>query len=261
MAESGSTLSTCLNEIDRCRPFFVGFLGTRYGWRPDSYASALKDDDDESPLAWLASYPERRSVTELEFQHGALRAPQHARACFYIRDQRFMHDVPTELQSRFAPADRDAYEQLEALKSAVRDAHRAHPDRVRLFDQYPASVDHASLHPDAAAVQAGAMPRVTGLLICSFCDQFSRIFFESNRLGCIGRAIDRRSVGEHRGVVPAVGRAAAIAAVDRSGAHCRTSRARGSVASSRRRSHRSSSCKHPFVALISCICVCLNTYV
>ena len=110
MAESGSTLKTCLNEIDRCRPFFVGFLGTRYGWCPPSYDSALVDkDDDEAPLAWLRQYPAHRSVTELEFQHGALRAPQHARACFYIRDQRFMHDVPEHLQKNFAPVDRDAY--------------------------------------------------------------------------------------------------------------------------------------------------------
>lgn len=42
-------------------------------------------------------------MTELEFQHGFLRAPSAARAFVYIRDQRFMHDVPDELKPHFAP--------------------------------------------------------------------------------------------------------------------------------------------------------------
>ena len=32
-AASGAALGTCLREIDRCRPFFVGLLGHRYGWQ------------------------------------------------------------------------------------------------------------------------------------------------------------------------------------------------------------------------------------
>ena len=37
--KNGHTVQVCLNEIDRCReikppPFFIGFLGERYGWVP-----------------------------------------------------------------------------------------------------------------------------------------------------------------------------------------------------------------------------------
>ena len=67
-------------------------------------------------------YPARRSVTELEFQHGFLRAPNAMRAFVYIRDQRFMHDVPDEFKANFAPADRDAFALIEALKDDVRRA-------------------------------------------------------------------------------------------------------------------------------------------
>jgi hypothetical protein len=28
----GNTINVCLSEIDRCRPYFIGVLGNRYGW-------------------------------------------------------------------------------------------------------------------------------------------------------------------------------------------------------------------------------------
>jgi WD40 repeat protein len=33
-ARRGSALELCLQEIDRCRPFFLGLVGERYGWSP-----------------------------------------------------------------------------------------------------------------------------------------------------------------------------------------------------------------------------------
>jgi hypothetical protein len=36
-AQNGLTVAICLKEIERCRsfpPFFIGFLGQRYGWPP-----------------------------------------------------------------------------------------------------------------------------------------------------------------------------------------------------------------------------------
>src|ERR1019366_4629566 len=33
-AENGKALDVCLDEIDACRPFFLGILGQRYGWIP-----------------------------------------------------------------------------------------------------------------------------------------------------------------------------------------------------------------------------------
>lgn len=36
-SKNGATVEICLAEIDRCRdfpPFFIGFLGERYGWIP-----------------------------------------------------------------------------------------------------------------------------------------------------------------------------------------------------------------------------------
>src|SRR5436305_2017804 len=33
-ASLGKVIRACLEEIDRCRPFFIGMLGDRYGWVP-----------------------------------------------------------------------------------------------------------------------------------------------------------------------------------------------------------------------------------
>jgi len=34
-AESGKALDICLDEIDTCRPYFLGILGQRYGYIPE----------------------------------------------------------------------------------------------------------------------------------------------------------------------------------------------------------------------------------
>src|ERR1035437_3916025 len=33
-ASLGRVIRTCLEEIDHCRPYFLGLLGDRYGWMP-----------------------------------------------------------------------------------------------------------------------------------------------------------------------------------------------------------------------------------
>lgn len=36
-AEGGKALDICLDEIDTCRPYFLGILGRRYGYIPDGH--------------------------------------------------------------------------------------------------------------------------------------------------------------------------------------------------------------------------------
>src|SRR4051794_23901953 len=41
--KNDQVLGLCLQQIDECRPFFVGLLGERYGWVPTRFpADALK---------------------------------------------------------------------------------------------------------------------------------------------------------------------------------------------------------------------------
>ena len=82
----GKVLPICLEEIKRCRPYFIGLLGERYGWIPDVIPQELIDR-----MPWLREQAHaRKSVTELEIIHGVLRdGVMHGRAYFYLRDPQY----------------------------------------------------------------------------------------------------------------------------------------------------------------------------
>eukprot|EP00004_Rigifila_ramosa_P002185 TRINITY_DN1225_c0_g1_i4.p1 TRINITY_DN1225_c0_g1~~TRINITY_DN1225_c0_g1_i4.p1 ORF type:complete len:1549 (-),score=321.95 TRINITY_DN1225_c0_g1_i4:386-5032(-) len=85
-AESGAALSICLNEVDRCRPFFLGMLSERYGWRPPQYDLPARPEFD-----YIRSLPFGFSVTHLEFLHGVLHEepPAGIPALVFLRDSSF----------------------------------------------------------------------------------------------------------------------------------------------------------------------------
>ena len=73
-----------------CRPYFIGLLGERYGWIPESIPQEIIAREP-----WLKEHVGgRASVTELEVLHGVLNNPdmQH-HAFFYFRDPGYV-DVP-----------------------------------------------------------------------------------------------------------------------------------------------------------------------
>jgi hypothetical protein len=61
-AAEGKVLPICLEEIKTCRPYFIGLLGERYGWIPDTVPQAVLEQEP-----WLQEHVGKRtSVTELE---------------------------------------------------------------------------------------------------------------------------------------------------------------------------------------------------
>ena len=113
-AESGQVLPICLSEIEKCRPFFVGLLGERYGWVPakNVYAADLMER-----LPWLSEHAGGKSVTELEMLHGVLNNPEMAgRALFYFRDRAWSETLGADGLSE-SPADQ---RRLEGLKDRIR---------------------------------------------------------------------------------------------------------------------------------------------
>jgi nephrocystin-3 len=86
-AQQGKVLPICLAEVDRSRPWFMGFIGERYGWvpTPEQFDPAIVQ---EQP--WLEEHRGGKSVTELEILHGVLNNPKMAgRAFFYFRDSKW----------------------------------------------------------------------------------------------------------------------------------------------------------------------------
>ncbi|MDP8255054.1 MAG: DUF4062 domain-containing protein [Candidatus Alcyoniella australis] len=106
-SERGEVLPICLAEIEHCRPYFIGLLGERYGWVPDSIPPELIRE-----MPWLAEHLEK-SVTELEILHGVLNNPAMAdHAFFYFRDPASPLTVPSDNET--------SAEKLKKLKTRIK---------------------------------------------------------------------------------------------------------------------------------------------
>lgn len=86
---NGQVMQICFDEIERCRPYFIGILGDRYGWCPD-LSDVEKNPDIDSIYPWVKEYISNgKSITEMEMQLGALckelRGENDVRAHFYIK--------------------------------------------------------------------------------------------------------------------------------------------------------------------------------
>jgi WD40 repeat protein len=148
-AKQGKVLPICLAEIDRSRPYFMGFIGERYGWTPEPHQYDL-------PLLmeqpWLEEHRGGKSVTELEMLHGVLNnSEMKNRAFFYFRDAKYSEAKGGPYLSE-GPADKT---KLEELKERIRSsgfpvvenypdpealAERVRDDLWKLIDEaYPAN--------------------------------------------------------------------------------------------------------------------------
>ena len=65
-------LKCCIDAIDICKPFFIGFIGHRYGWIPE-YSKKM---DNNTPL----------SVTHLEIEHGILCPKNYSHSLIFTRE-------------------------------------------------------------------------------------------------------------------------------------------------------------------------------
>lgn len=115
-SQHGKSIELCLSEVARCRPFFIGMLGERYGWAPKKYDIESRDP----ALDWVRSYPAGRSITELEMQLAALSDPASATGSFfYLRDKQFIRDVPQDLRKYFIESDAAQKEKLRELRERI----------------------------------------------------------------------------------------------------------------------------------------------
>jgi tetratricopeptide (TPR) repeat protein len=124
----GAVLPICLAEIDRSRPYFIGLLGQRYGWVPESLP-----DDVTAQLPWLHGLA-GTSVTEIEILHGVLNDPAAVdSAFFYLRDPAWMANASAEQLALLGESPSE--EDIAALGADVAErtsaARRAKLDELR----------------------------------------------------------------------------------------------------------------------------------
>jgi hypothetical protein len=117
-AQQGKVLPICLAEIDRSRPYFMGFIGERYGWVPDQHQYDLSLILEQP---WLKKHQGGKSVTELEILHGVLNnTKMRDRAFFYFRDPKWAKArSKKEGGEAYISADHAEKKKLEALKKRI----------------------------------------------------------------------------------------------------------------------------------------------
>jgi len=133
-AAEGQVLPLCLAEIHRCRPYFLGLLGERYGWVPDSIPAEVIEEEP-----WLDEHLHgRTSVTELEILHGVLKNPaMQSHSFFYFRDPKWVESLPEaerrEMTERDIPYDIEQYGDEGAARRTEerRNKLAALKDRIR----------------------------------------------------------------------------------------------------------------------------------
>jgi hypothetical protein len=122
-------LEIVLSEIDRCRPYFVGLVGERYGWIPASIPESTL-----ARYAWLKQF-QGCSTLEIEALHAVLRedtAPSEA--LFYFRDPSISASIEAQQGLDRAEENAHAKTQLARLKHQVRTA--ASQGRCSLRDNF-----------------------------------------------------------------------------------------------------------------------------
>ncbi len=135
----GKVLPICLEEIKRCRPYFIGLLGERYGWIPTAISDEVLEREP-----WIKQHSDgadanKKSVTELEILHGVLNNPEMADHAFcYFRDPTFIDRLSEkQKQEDFVSENDQSSQKLNRLKDDIRQQHREGKLKYEPRENYP----------------------------------------------------------------------------------------------------------------------------
>ncbi len=113
-AETGQTIPVCLHEVERCRPYFIGMLGDRYGWIPDDINPQIKDDQP-----WMKNH-EEISITEMEFLYGMLNEGRAQKEAYvYFRNKAYHESFAPEKKAIFESENIESSNKLDLLKDQI----------------------------------------------------------------------------------------------------------------------------------------------
>ncbi|MFI3281476.1 MAG: DUF4062 domain-containing protein [Rikenellaceae bacterium] len=114
--KNGRVITTCLEEVDNSRPFFIGLLGERYGWVPSVNEFRNIPLNTLSNFKWIESdISNGMSITEMEMQYAALRDNAIKHAAFYMRSPKIESTNPDFKEK--AGSQEEA--KLKALKAKI----------------------------------------------------------------------------------------------------------------------------------------------
>lgn len=115
-SRNGLVLSTCFEEIDNSRPFFIGILGSRYGSSANTNDLRHMRVKMEKHRPWIERKVfEGTSITEMEMEYGVLRNMDIPYASFFIRGDDMT--IPNDYRDK---SGSDSERRLKLLKSRIR---------------------------------------------------------------------------------------------------------------------------------------------
>lgn len=144
----GNVLEICLNEIEHCKPYFIGLIGNRYGTILEEY-----NPDIEEKYQFIKENKDK-SVTEMEMILGALSEENRERCFFYYKD-------PALFDASHNDGHDDAIENLKERIESLAIYHSDYADYGSFKDavqrdliaaieaDYPEGTDVAELRQEA----------------------------------------------------------------------------------------------------------------
>jgi WD40 repeat protein len=169
-----NVVQVCLDRVDKARPFFICFLGQRYGWVPKNDDIASKTFESFAGLG--KAVEQGASVTEMEVLHALLRKPfdqgQGTRlsaeyAFFYLRQPGYLADVPTAPSALRRTYTDEAEPDADSRESLVR-------RQVELRKTVVEETNRTSRSYDGKWIPAAFTPELALPFLCPSTDEKNR---------------------------------------------------------------------------------------
>jgi len=163
----GRIVRTCLEEVDHCRPYFMGMIGNRYGWVP-GYHELHMDPLLLAKYPWIEEFAaDGVSLTELEFIHGVFNVHDAERTgAFFYQRTSDVHDAddPARLTALIERA-RDTGCPFREFLSPDELGQLVHEDLVGLIEREWPEVDTPSpLETERRKHRAYSASRILGYI-------------------------------------------------------------------------------------------------
>ena len=145
-AEDGHALEICLQEIENCKPYFIGMLGDSYGSITPPQRQILQASPELlSRRKWLDGRFGEASYTELEIEHSIeLLKYQNleGQALFYFRNPTYSTMKASKGEEGWSSTDPGDRQRLEALKSKIRGSGHHYVEDLDGPEEIASRIEH-----------------------------------------------------------------------------------------------------------------------
>lgn len=159
-------LNDCLDYIRTSRPFFIGFVGDRYGWIPpeNRWQGIVDSMSDEERAMMSGDLNDVRSVTELEMLFGVLNDRNSlSSSFFFLRKPDVYQQMDPASKAVYCDSEPQCVAKLESLRKKIRDTYQSSGYTRNVID-YDCRWNGKSLEIDEKAVTAIVEPLVRTIM-------------------------------------------------------------------------------------------------